>query len=136
VPPLTLLYSRAPGAALTLLAHREDARRLVAASAGKGRVRQCGHWLKSGAIHREPTLDTERRQCGSFRPFKRTELSAYIVPEGDLRLGVTAMGLLVRFASCAVNTGGSCMDRTPNRFAVGNRGIIAAWWCVLRTGSA
>jgi hypothetical protein len=33
-----------------------------------------------GAIHLEPTLDAERRQCGSFRPFKRTELSAYFVP--------------------------------------------------------
>jgi hypothetical protein len=52
----------------------------------KGRVRQCGHWLKSGAIHREPTLDAERRQCGSFRPFKRTELSAYFVPFSDLCL--------------------------------------------------
>jgi hypothetical protein len=46
----------------------------------KGRLHHCGHWLKSGAIHLEPTLDAERRQCGSFRPSKRTGLSAYIVP--------------------------------------------------------
>jgi hypothetical protein len=44
---------------------------------------------KPGAIHREPTVDAERLQCGSFRPFKRTELSAYIVPEGDVARRLT-----------------------------------------------
>jgi hypothetical protein len=35
---------------------------------------------EGGANSGEPTLDAERRQCASFRPFKRTELSAYFVP--------------------------------------------------------
>ena len=32
----------------------------------------------------EPAFDAERRQCGGFNPFKRTELSVYIVPISDI----------------------------------------------------
>jgi hypothetical protein len=45
---------------------------------------------------RNETFGTERRQCGSFRPFKRTELSAYIVPEAAVPGSVRQVGLARR----------------------------------------
>jgi len=32
----------------------------------------------------KPTFSPERRQCGGFRPFKRSGLNSRFVPEGDI----------------------------------------------------
>jgi hypothetical protein len=45
----------------------------------------------------------ERRQCGGFRPFKRTELSAYILPTGDIDNRFLTRQLRGLFKACRPN---------------------------------